>query len=95
MSNTKNDGGPVLPEVHKVKRPGSDKRRLERVPGMRLRDYFAQGFAQQIYATTTIAVTLPDGPVVQGGRHVFAQSAKQTAEQAYAFADAMLAAREA
>ena len=76
-----NDGGPVLPEVHKVKRPNSNKTRLQRVPGMRLRDYFAAN-----------APTPPDDFGWASGE---TDTWHRRARWAFVYADAMLAAREA
>ncbi len=87
--NQKNNGGPAFPVLndgnHMLANMDAGQRLAE---GMSLRDYFAAGFANAIYASTTQMLALPDS-----GRHLVTQSAAQTAEQAYEMADAMLAER--
>jgi len=78
MSST-NDGGPVLPEVHKFKRPNSDKTRLQRVPGMRLRDYFAAQAMVGLYSAGKVDGHTSDATI---------------AKWAYSQANAMLAERD-
>lgn len=81
---SKNNGGTAFPTSFNSDFPH------EIVGGMTLRDYFAAGFAHQIYHATTITFTHPkDGPLA------FGQPYEQTAKQAYEMADAMLAARGA
>ena len=83
MSNA-NDGGPVLPEVHKVKRPNSNKTHLQRVPGMRLRDYIAANVLPQLVYDAA-EFKCDD----------IRARASALANEAYVYADAMLAARGA
>lgn len=76
---SKNDGGPAFPI------PGlQDDQDFN---GMTLRDYFA---AKAL--TALISVVLTDGAETHDGQPV---SEETMAEQAYCFADAMIAAREA
>lgn len=73
----KNNGGPAFPCPESAEKWG-----------MTLRDYFAAGFAQQIFAATTTTITHPEN-----GRHSFHNPFAHTAQQAYELADAMLAER--
>lgn len=82
MAST-NDGGPVLPEVQKVRKPNSNKTHLQRIPGMRLRDYFA---AQALQA---LVIGRTWGHLKGGADDMFATWANSS----YGVADAMLAAR--
>lgn len=85
----RNDGGPVFPgeraEMLPYKTHGGmcfNAVAPVKYPGMSLRDYFAGQFA-------TIAAQ--EG--MRGYSHICSETARRTAEYAYALADAMLATR--
>ncbi len=56
--------------------------------GMTLRDYFAAGFANAVFASTSTLLTHPTG-----GQEHFHKPAADIASLAYSLADAMLAER--
>ena len=74
-----NTGGPAFPEVKRV------AKKLTRVSGMTLRDYFAAKAMQGMFADSSVLQVLSRGP--RG-------ASAELAAMAYEQADAMLKARE-
>jgi hypothetical protein len=81
MANETNGGGPAFPSIEAVEDLGNLCQRVVGTTGMSLRDWFAG----QALAGFLASYAVPEVPMPEPGA---------TAEKAYEYADAMLAAGE-
>jgi hypothetical protein len=93
----KDTGGPAFPTKRRIQREGYLTAEYEPCGGMTLRDYFAakaseEDIRQHLFTGRTVEVVVER---TNGRKEIDRQPEVQTREQArYAFADAMLKARQ-